>query len=99
MYVSFQVQHLQKVLIKKRDPVTHVCFIEELAKVRQIKLTMYYLNSLPNDKILDLPELKAFAGDKINVTKKLKHALAGVENIVGKGENASSGSLEVRIVW
>ena len=28
-----QVQHLQKVLVKKRDPVTHVCFIEELAKV------------------------------------------------------------------
>ncbi|XP_044279223.1 conserved oligomeric Golgi complex subunit 5 isoform X2 [Varanus komodoensis] len=27
-----QVQHLQKVLSKKRDPVTHVCFIEELAK-------------------------------------------------------------------
>ena len=27
----FQVQHLQKVLIKKRDPVTHVCFIDELA--------------------------------------------------------------------
>ncbi|KAH3880912.1 hypothetical protein DPMN_004834, partial [Dreissena polymorpha] len=25
-----QVNHLQKVLIKKRDPVTHVCFIEEL---------------------------------------------------------------------
>ena len=28
-----QVQHLQKVLVKKRDPVTHVCFIDELAKV------------------------------------------------------------------
>ncbi|XP_071153138.1 conserved oligomeric Golgi complex subunit 5-like isoform X1 [Mytilus edulis] len=27
-----QVQHLQKVLVKKRDPVTHVGFIEELAK-------------------------------------------------------------------
>ncbi|XP_067324913.1 conserved oligomeric Golgi complex subunit 5 [Anolis sagrei] len=27
-----QVQHLQKVLSKKRDPVTHVCFIDELAK-------------------------------------------------------------------
>ncbi|KAL3853402.1 hypothetical protein ACJMK2_016944 [Sinanodonta woodiana] len=27
-----QVQHLQKVLVKKRDPVTHVCFIEELGK-------------------------------------------------------------------
>ncbi|XP_066489534.1 conserved oligomeric Golgi complex subunit 5 [Tiliqua scincoides] len=27
-----QVQHLQTVLSKKRDPVTHVCFIDELAK-------------------------------------------------------------------
>ncbi|XP_076469307.1 conserved oligomeric Golgi complex subunit 5-like [Babylonia areolata] len=30
-----QVQHLQKVLAKKRDPVTHICFIDELAKHRQ----------------------------------------------------------------
>ncbi|KAK7476321.1 hypothetical protein BaRGS_00032439 [Batillaria attramentaria] len=30
-----QIQHLQKVLAKKRDPVTHVCFIDELAKHRQ----------------------------------------------------------------
>lgn len=29
----FQVQHLQKVLMKKRDPVTHVCFIDEILKV------------------------------------------------------------------
>uniref|UniRef100_A0A803WCP3 Conserved oligomeric Golgi complex subunit 5 n=1 Tax=Ficedula albicollis TaxID=59894 RepID=A0A803WCP3_FICAL len=27
-----QVQHLQKVLAKKRDPVSHVCFIEEIVK-------------------------------------------------------------------
>ncbi|KAJ4940008.1 hypothetical protein JOQ06_029439 [Pogonophryne albipinna] len=27
-----QVQHLQKVLLKKRDPVTHVCFIDEIIK-------------------------------------------------------------------
>ncbi|XP_072175838.1 conserved oligomeric Golgi complex subunit 5-like [Diadema setosum] len=27
-----QVNHLQKVLAKKRDPVTHVCFMEELQK-------------------------------------------------------------------
>ncbi|OCT89130.1 conserved oligomeric Golgi complex subunit 5 [Xenopus laevis] len=27
-----QVQHLQKVLTKKRDPVSHVCFIDEIAK-------------------------------------------------------------------
>uniref|UniRef100_A0A672II32 Conserved oligomeric Golgi complex subunit 5 n=1 Tax=Salarias fasciatus TaxID=181472 RepID=A0A672II32_SALFA len=28
-----QVQHLQKVLMKKRDPVSHVCFIDEITKV------------------------------------------------------------------
>ncbi|XP_041832783.1 conserved oligomeric Golgi complex subunit 5 isoform X2 [Melanotaenia boesemani] len=27
-----QVQHLQKVLMKKRDPVSHVCFIDEIIK-------------------------------------------------------------------
>ncbi|XP_068713905.1 conserved oligomeric Golgi complex subunit 5-like [Montipora foliosa] len=27
-----QIHHLQKVLAKKRDPVTHVCFMEELVK-------------------------------------------------------------------
>ena len=46
------------------------------------------INSLPNDKILDLPKLKAFADDKINVIQKLKFALGGVENIVGTEENA-----------
>ena len=43
---------------------------------------------LPNDRFLDWPILKAFADDKINVTQKLKFVLGGVENIVGKGENA-----------
>ena len=51
---SFQVQHLQKVLIKKRDPVTHVCFIDELAKAKvssclrylQLTTTSYYLSIL-----------------------------------------------------
>ena len=33
----FQVHHLQKVLMKKRDPVTHVCFIDELAKAKVLK--------------------------------------------------------------
>ena len=68
------------------------------------------LNSLPNDKILE-----AFADGKINATQKLKFALGGVENIVGKGKNAGyrhfllfpqcfqkatfSGLLKVGIVW
>ena len=46
------------------------------------------VNSLPNDKILDLTKFKAFADDKIILTQKLKFMLEGLENIVGKGENA-----------
>ena len=42
----------------------------------------------PNDKILDLSNLKAFTDNKINVTQKLISALGMVETIEGKGENA-----------
>ena len=45
-------------------------------------------NSLPNDKILDRSKYKAFADDKIDVTKKFEFVLEMVENIMGKGENA-----------
>ena len=33
-------------------------------------------------------KLKTFTDDKINMTEKFKFVLGGVENIVGKGENA-----------
>ena len=64
---------------------------------------------------MDWSKLKAFADDKVNVTQKLKFDFQGVENIVGKGENAGyqhfllypqcfqkasfPGSLKVRILW
>ena len=51
---------------------------------------MTKFNSLPNDKILDWSNLKAFAGDKINVTENLKFVLGRTENIMGKGENAGN---------
>ena len=35
----------------------------------------WYVNSLPNDKILDWSKLEGFADDKINVTGKLKFVL------------------------
>ena len=44
------------------------------------------LNSLPNDRFLNLSKLKAFADDKVNLAEKLKLVLGGVENIVGKEE-------------
>ena len=46
------------------------------------------VNSLPNDKILDLSKLKAFAVDKKIVTQNSEVVLEILENIVGKGENA-----------
>ena len=49
---------------------------------------MIYLTLLPNGKILDWSNLKAFADNKIKMTEKLKFVFGKVENIEGKGENA-----------
>ena len=73
------------------------------------------LNPLPNYKILDVTNLKAFADDKLNVVGMMIPLLDRVENTVGKGGNAgyqhfllflqcfpkpsSLGSLKVGIVW
>ena len=45
-------------------------------------------NPLPDDKLLGLPKLKAFADDKLNVTQNVKVVFHRIENIVGKEENA-----------
>ena len=50
---------------------------------------MALINSLPNDKILDVTKLKAFADDKINVGQMMISVCDRLENIVRKGENAS----------
>ena len=46
------------------------------------------VNSLPNDEILDWYTLEAFADDRIELAKMIIFVFDGVENIVGKGENA-----------
>ena len=51
-------------------------------------LTFTSLNSLPNNKILDYSKFKAFAEDKVILTKTLNFVLGRAENFVGKGENA-----------
>ena len=45
-------------------------------------------NPLPNDKILDVTKLKAFADDKLNFARMMISHVDRVENTVGKGENA-----------
>ena len=47
-------------------------------------------NFLPNNKILDWTKFKAFADNKINVTKNFRFAFDRVENWGGKGENAGN---------
>ena len=46
------------------------------------------LDSLPNTRVLDFSNLKAFANDKINVTQNLKVVFGRVENNLGKGDDA-----------
>ena len=48
-----------------------------------------WLNPLPHYKILDWPKLKAFTDNKINITDLMISLPHRLENIVGKGENAS----------
>ena len=85
------------IMIKKRNLRT---FIEVLtlrlprtfyknSLIVVIVLPTAYINSLPNDKILDLTRLKAFADDKLDVAKLTISHHNRVENTVGKGENAS----------
>ena len=49
---------------------------------------MTKFKSLPNDKILDVTNLKAIADDKTNVAQMMVSVFDSIENIVGKGENA-----------
>ena len=45
-----------------------------------------HINSLPNNKILDVIKLKAFAHDKLNIDRMMISLFDSEENTVGKGE-------------
>ena len=65
------------------------CRLQTLSDWKSLKFVVWKrVNSLPNNKILDLSKLKAVSDDIINVTEKLEFVLGRVKNIVGKGENA-----------
>ena len=46
------------------------------------------MDPLPDDKILALSKLEAFADDNYNMAKAIKFVFHRVENFEGKGENA-----------
>ena len=47
-------------------------------------------NSLPNDEILALSKLKAFADDNLHRVQLMEFLFNRIENIMGKGENAGN---------
>ena len=51
-------------------------------------LPLFSLNFLPNNKVLAMSKLKAFADNKIDVVKMMISLLDRIEKTVGKGENA-----------
>ena len=53
-----------------------------------VNSSLYTLNSLPNDKMLDWSKFKGFAENKINAAEMIISLSNRVENIVGKGDNA-----------
>ena len=65
------------------------CF-QKLSVSGSLKLgnVWFRVNPLPDEKILALPKLKAFADDKLNVTQNIKVVFHRIEYIVGKEENA-----------
>ena len=62
-------------------------FLQCCEKPSSLGLLKVWIVSLPNNKILHWSKLKAFADDKVNVTKELKFILGREENFVGKREN------------
>ncbi|XP_076861700.1 conserved oligomeric Golgi complex subunit 5 [Brachyhypopomus gauderio] len=65
-----QVQHLQRVLTKKRDPVTHVCFIDEIIKDGHPDILYLFWNAVT--QMLSVELQKATEGSTF-----LKQALEG----------------------
>ena len=48
----------------------------------------FFLNPIPDNKILGLSKLKVFADDKLNITQNIKVVFHRIANILGKEENA-----------
>ena len=57
----------------------------------QIKAAVVF-NPFPHDRSLDQTKLKAFADDKLNITKIIISVFDRVENMVGKGEIACTSN-------
>ena len=60
--------------------------------LRRKAFEIILVNPFPYNKILDQTKSKAFADDKLNITKMIISVFDKVENIVGKGEIACTSN-------
>ena len=84
LHAPLQQQHQimsSQFLKKKKVLITTAAYLHNVS-----------LNPFPQDKILDQTKLKAFADDKLNVTKMIISVFDRVENTVGKGEIACTSN-------
>ena len=72
--------------------MNNIVFPKALQVVLELYHNIHLLNPFPHDKILDQTKLRAFADDKLNVTKMTIYVFDRVENIVGKGEIACTSN-------
>ena len=62
------------------------------SNLKKFNMFIQQFNQFPHDKILDQTKLKAFADDKLNVTKMVISVFHRVEKIEGKGEIACTSN-------
>ena len=106
----------EKLLVASNFSFSHSVFKRLVSQGRQkVSLCGNGLTGYQTAEFFTCPKLEAFADDKIIVAETVISLCDGVENIVGKGENAEgqhfllfpqcfqkpslSGSLKVWIVW
>ena len=86
--VFYSFRELSAIFIKFEFVVCRLFQFE-----RSLKFVVWErVNPFPHDKILDQTKLKAFADDKLIVTKMIISVFDRVENIVGKGEIACTSN-------
>ena len=89
-------QHYQMVsflgLSKTRIMVKDWCLSSISVMIFSMNISTITFNPFPHKKILDQAKLKAFADNKLNVTKLIISVCDRIENIVGKGEIACTSN-------
>ena len=113
--VKLKIPPATRILFKHLIQKLNIVGKEEIAVYQYFVLFLHSVNPLPNDKILNVTKLKAFADVKFIIAQVIIFLFNTIENIVGKGENdsfqylllflqcfqksTSSRSLKFGIVW